>query len=70
MFRHCCFFIVGVFFPFIGALLCHLGSDRLSSRSDEPCHCDADSFRPRVSDEFISGGKKPPLKPLVSGFLL
>ena len=41
--------------------LFHRESDRLSFRSDDPCHCDADSFRPHVSNVFFLGAITPPL---------
>ena len=54
------------FFPFVGGCLCHLGSKRLSSQSNEPCQFCVDSFW--LLDSFVlsSGGMNPPLKPLVS----
>ena len=54
------------FFPFVGGRLCHLGSERLSSRSDEPCQFWFDYFLPLGSLDLSSGGMNPPLKPLVS----
>ena len=32
----------------VGGSLCHRGSDRLPSRSEEPCHCSDDFFLPCV----------------------
>ena len=58
------------FSSFSGGRLCHLGSDKLFSRSDEPHHCAVDSFLSRDSVVFSSGGIKPPLKPFVSGWRL
>ena len=49
-----------------GFFLCHLGSERLSSRSDEPCQFSREAIRPPASDDFNSVGMKPPLSPLVS----
>ena len=54
------------FFSFVGGRLCHLRSERLSSRSDEPCQFWVDSFRPLGSVDLSFGGMNPPLKPLVS----
>ena len=48
------------FFPLVDDRFCHLESDRLFSRSDEPCHCVVDYVLPRGSVFFISVGTKPP----------
>ena len=53
------------FLPLFGGRLCHLGSDKLSSRSDVPCQFEDVSFLPRGSFDLSSVGMKPPLKPFV-----
>ena len=59
-----------VFFPFAGGLLCHRGSGRLSSLSEDPCHCVVDSVFCAVGSELLSSvGMNPPLSPRVSGRL-
>ena len=54
------------FSPLVRGRLYHLGSERLSSRSDEPCQFWVDYFR--LLDSFVlsSGGMNPPFKTLVS----
>ena len=63
--------LVFAFFPFVGLTdSCHRGSDRLSSLSDDHCHCVADLvFCPFGSALFSSVGRKPPLNPRISGRL-
>ena len=39
-----------LFVPFVGGRLCHLGSERLSSRSNEPWQLWVDSFHPADSE--------------------
>ena len=64
-----CFFEQSIF-PFAGGFLCHCGSERLSSLSDDPCHRSVDSvfcFSGLFSGCVLlsSEGKKPPLNPRV-----
>ena len=64
--------VVSVSFCFlaVGGLLCHRGSDKLSSLSEDPCQLDVfSSFLLRGSKVLTSSGMNPPLKLLTSVFL-
>ena len=57
-------------FHLAGVPLCHLGSGRLSSRSDAFCQSSKLFARPRGLVVFNSGGMNPPAKFLVSFLLI
>ena len=59
-------FVLFICFPLIGGRLCHLGSERLSSRSDESCQSSEVSVRPRGLFVFSSAGMNLPEKSLIS----
>ena len=63
---------IGLFicFPLFGGRLCHLGSEKFSSRSDEPCQLIEVSVRPRGLFVFSSHGMNPPEKSFVSFLLI
>ena len=57
-------------FPLVGGQLCHLGSERLSSRSDAFCQSSETSVRPRGLFVFDSAGMNPPEKSFASSLLI
>ena len=57
-------------FPLFGGRLCHLGSKKFSSRSDEPCQSSESYVRPRGLFAFSSDGMNPPEKSFVSFLLI
>ena len=57
-------------FPLFGGRLCHLGTERLSSRSEESCQSSEVSVLPRGLFVFISAGMNPPEKTFVSFLLI
>ena len=55
-------FVFFICFPLVGGRLCHLGSERLCSRSDAFCQSSEISVRPRGLFVFNSAGMNPPEK--------
>ena len=63
-------FVFFICFPLVGGRLCHLGSERLSSRSDAFCQSSEISVRPRGLFVFNSAGMNPAEKFFVSFLLI